>query len=260
MSSSHLIGAIADPTRRQIFELLTAAPRSVGEVAALVPVSRPAVSQHLRALVDAGLVTVTPDGRRRIYRSDPTGLAPLREWLDGQWERALAGFEEHAWRRAMEHDEARPIIKTCTVPLGPADAFELFTTRLREWWPTESHSISADIDGEAVRDIRVEGRVGGRVIETAGDGVEYAWAEVLAWEPPSRFVLSWHPTPTPTAASRVEVRFRATPFGTDVELTHSGWEEFGSRAAELRTNYDSGWEPVLRRFVTRAEEVVPGLT
>jgi DNA-binding transcriptional ArsR family regulator len=257
MVSPLLLGAIADPTRRQIFELLSAAPRSVGELAEHVPVSRPAVSQHLRVLVDAGLVTVTPDGRRRIYRADPPGLAPLRAWLEVQWERALAGFEDHGWRRAMEMDAARPIVKTCTVPLAPADAFELFTARLPEWWPTASHSISADLGHPGVRDIRFEERVGGRVIETAGDGAEYAWADVLAWEPPRRVVLSWHPTPTPTAASRVEVRFRAVPLGTEVELTHTGWEEFGDRAAELRANYDSGWDPVLLRFATRAGASVP---
>ena len=251
MRGSLPLEAIADPTRRRVFELLSVAPRSVGDLAEQLPVSRPAVSQHLRALVEAELVTMTPDGRRRIYRVNPAGLEPLRAWLDAQWEGALAAFSDHAWRKAMHMDTARPIVKSCTVPLGPEDAFELFTARLAEWWPTASHSISAEL-GARVRGVRVEGRVGGRVIETAEDGTEYAWADVLAWEPPRRVVLSWHPNPAPTAASRVEVRFRAVPLGTVVEVTHSGWEEYGDRAAELRSRYDVGWEPVLEGFAARA--------
>ena len=257
MDSSFPLGAIADPTRRRIFELLSAAPCSVGELADQVPVSRPAVSQHLRALVDSGLVTVAPEGRRRIYRADPAGLAPVRAWLEAQWERALAGFEDLAWRKAMDMDTVRPIVKTCTVPLAPQEAFELFTTRLSEWWPVASHSISADLGGGPPRDVRVEGAVGGRVIETTADGTRYAWADVLAWDPPRRLVLSWHPNPAPTAASRVEVRFLPVLVGTEVHLTHTGWEEFGDRAAELRAGYDVGWEPVLEAFVTGAAAALP---
>ncbi len=87
--------ALADPTRRLIFERLAAAPRAVGELARDLPVSRPAVSQHLRALKDAGLVTDRADGARRVYRIDPAGLGPLRAWLDGFWGEALEAFRDH---------------------------------------------------------------------------------------------------------------------------------------------------------------------
>jgi DNA-binding transcriptional ArsR family regulator len=88
--------ALADPTRREIFERLADRPRAVGELARELPVSRPAVSQHLRVLKQAGLVTDTSQGNRRIYRLNPAGLAELREYLDQFWNRSLAAFKEVA--------------------------------------------------------------------------------------------------------------------------------------------------------------------
>ena len=85
--------ALGDPTRRLIFERVALRPSAVGTLAAGLPVSRPAVSQHLRVLKEAGLVTETPDGARRIYRLDPRGIAAMREWLDDHWASALAAFE-----------------------------------------------------------------------------------------------------------------------------------------------------------------------
>jgi DNA-binding transcriptional ArsR family regulator len=86
--------ALGDPTRRLIFERVAEAPSAVGALAARLPVSRPAVSQHLRVLKEAGLVTETADGARRIYRLDPRGIAAMRDWLDGHWAAALAAFEQ----------------------------------------------------------------------------------------------------------------------------------------------------------------------
>jgi DNA-binding transcriptional ArsR family regulator len=88
------LGLLADPTRRAIFERLAQRPRSVGELAAELPVSRPAVSQHLRALKDAGLVVDRAAGTRRIYQVDPAGVANLRAYLDRIWGDALAAFAE----------------------------------------------------------------------------------------------------------------------------------------------------------------------
>jgi len=80
--------------RMAIFERLSERPMAVGELAGTLPVSRPAVSQHLKVLKEAGLVASDAEGTRRVYRIDPAGLGPLREWLDRHWEQALAAFAE----------------------------------------------------------------------------------------------------------------------------------------------------------------------
>jgi len=96
MAYSNALEALADPTRRQVFERLRAGPSPVGQLARGLPVSRPAVSQHLKVLKEAGLVSEEQDGTRRIYRIDPHGLARLRAWLDQFWENALDAFKAEA--------------------------------------------------------------------------------------------------------------------------------------------------------------------
>jgi DNA-binding transcriptional ArsR family regulator len=88
------LNALGDPTRRAIFERLADRPSAVGELARDFPISRPAVSQHLKVLKDAGLVVDRPDGNRRIYQIDPDGVAALREYLDRFWSRSLAAFKQ----------------------------------------------------------------------------------------------------------------------------------------------------------------------
>jgi DNA-binding transcriptional ArsR family regulator len=94
--------ALGDPTRLAVFERIVARPRAVGELAAELPVTRPAVSQHLRVLKDAGLVIDRADGARRIYQLNPAGVEAIRDWLDGFWNEALAAF-----KRAAEAGEDR---------------------------------------------------------------------------------------------------------------------------------------------------------
>ena len=91
-----LLDALGDGTRRSIFEALKAGPRSVGELAEGLPVSRPAVSQHLRVLKDAGLVSDRKEGTRRLYRIDPGALAGLRDYFDSFWGEALERFAAEA--------------------------------------------------------------------------------------------------------------------------------------------------------------------
>jgi DNA-binding transcriptional ArsR family regulator len=88
--------ALGDPTRRAIFERVAAGPIAVGALASGLPVSRPAVSQHLKVLKAAGLVTESADGARRIYRLDPRGVGAMRDWLDQHWGGALAAFQDFA--------------------------------------------------------------------------------------------------------------------------------------------------------------------
>jgi DNA-binding transcriptional ArsR family regulator len=96
MAYAQALRALGDPTRRAVLEQLRDGPRAVGEIAARLPVSRPAVSQHLRVLKEAGLVTERQNGTRHLYRVDPDGLSGLREYLEGFWEEALASFKAAA--------------------------------------------------------------------------------------------------------------------------------------------------------------------
>jgi DNA-binding transcriptional ArsR family regulator len=100
MTYQAALNALGDPTRRAIFERLADKPSAVVELANEMPVSRPAVSQHLKVLKDAGLVIDDPAGNRRIYRLDPEGVAALREYLDLFWQRSLAAFKQ-----AVEPDD-----------------------------------------------------------------------------------------------------------------------------------------------------------
>ena len=98
--------ALADPTRRQVIERLAAGPAPVGELARGLPVSRPAVSQHLKVLKEAGLVSDRPDGTRRVYQIDPHGLGALRAWLDQFWTVALDAYAAEVERQVNPPQEA----------------------------------------------------------------------------------------------------------------------------------------------------------
>jgi DNA-binding transcriptional ArsR family regulator len=102
MNSGMALSALADPTRRLVFERLKAGPQPVGAIARGLPVSRPAVSQHLKVLKEAGLVTDRPEGTRRVYAVDPQGLGALRGWLDQFWDQALTAFQAEVERAAKQ--------------------------------------------------------------------------------------------------------------------------------------------------------------
>lgn len=96
MAYTDSLAALADPTRRQIFERLRSGPATVQKLADGLPVSRPAVSQHLKSLRDAGLVQVEPQGTARLYSIHTPGLRALRDWIDGFWDDALESFKNYA--------------------------------------------------------------------------------------------------------------------------------------------------------------------
>jgi DNA-binding transcriptional ArsR family regulator len=104
MTNEKAFAALADPTRREVFERLGAGPRSVGEIAEGLPVSRPAVSQHLKVLKEAGLVSDHPEGTRRVYQIDPQGLGQMRAWLDRFWDAALVAFQAEVERQSQDED------------------------------------------------------------------------------------------------------------------------------------------------------------
>ena len=114
MAYQSMLSALADPTRRQIFETIVERPRTVRELAEALPVSRPAVSQHLRVLRDVGLVTDRRDGTRRIHTANPDGLAELRAYVERMWTDALQDFATTAATpppptpRRATHADPRP--------------------------------------------------------------------------------------------------------------------------------------------------------
>ena len=132
--------------------------------------------------------------------------------------------------------------KVVRVELPLERAFALFTAQIGSWWPTLTHSIhKAD-----VAELVWEAREGGRVYEVSTSGEQSDWADVVVWEPPSRFVLAWRVNPH-RAVTEVEVRFTEESDATRVELEHRGWS--ADAADGGYDGYDKGWEFVLAQFV-----------
>jgi DNA-binding transcriptional ArsR family regulator len=242
------LDALSVETRRAIYSMLLERPRPVGEIADQLPVSRPAVSQHLKVLLDADLARVTSVGNRRVYSANPAGMAALRDWIDRMWEMAMGSFADFA-RKEMEKamsdmERLDALVKVITVPGEPAVVFELFTGRMGEWWPLETHSVGEE---DAIG-VRVEPGVGGRVIETTRDGAEHEWARIQEWEPGRRLAMDWYPGLPTSQATHLEITFRQTAEGTEMTLVHDGWEARGPDADRMRQSYETGWDLVLGRI------------
>jgi DNA-binding transcriptional ArsR family regulator len=107
INAERTLDALGDPTRRLVFKRLRAGNRSVAEIARGLDVSRPAVSQHLKVLKSAGLAVVRAEGTRRLYAVDTRGLAALRGWLDGFWDKTLVAFKDAAEREAARERKIR---------------------------------------------------------------------------------------------------------------------------------------------------------
>src|SRR5260370_23398281 len=105
MAYGTALAALADPTRRRVFERLKSGPKPVRKIARGLPVSRPAVSQHLKVLKEAGLVTDRPEGTRRVYYIHPQRLGALRAWLDRFWDEALAAFPAQGETEGRDRNE-----------------------------------------------------------------------------------------------------------------------------------------------------------
>jgi uncharacterized protein YndB with AHSA1/START domain len=142
-----------------------------------------------------------------------------------------------------------PLVFTVTVDQPIDDAFRLFTDKIGTWWPKATHSIGED----RVVDVVLEPWVDGRLYERQDDGTECSWGEVLAWDAPHRFVVTWHPSLQPVAMTEVEVTFTAIDGdSTTVQLTHRHWQRLGDVAAVTRANYSQGWVGVLSGYTGKA--------
>ncbi|MFG1927898.1 SRPBCC family protein [Cryptosporangium sp. NPDC048952] len=143
--------------------------------------------------------------------------------------------------------------KSVTVPLSADRAFELFTSRMTEFWP-KSHSIGAVPLAEAV----VEPHAGGRWYERGADGSECSWGRVTVWEPPTRLVLLWQIDASfkfdPDLETEVEITFTEEGGATRVDLVHRDLERFGDQAFAVRDTFDSpgGWPGILDAYVAAA--------
>lgn len=140
-----------------------------------------------------------------------------------------------------------PVVKTVIVKCAPARAFRAFTAEAANWWPLASHSMRG-LD-KKIASCCFEERVGGRIYQRAEDGSEAEWGRILAWDPPRRFAFSWLVNLAPEQAQTVAVEFTPIAAGTQVRLTHSGWEKLGDvTAAEARRRaYDEGWVAVFEQ-------------
>lgn len=247
------LSALAVDTRRQIYGMLIERPRSVQELADELPVSRPAVSQHLKVLMDAGLARSTTAGTRRIYAADPAGVAAFRQWADQLWTEAIGSFANFANTTKEENDMSEtttiePVVKTLSLGIDPSAAFDLFTQQMTSWWPLASHSVG---EHRAVS-VRIEPGLGSRIIETTDDGVEHEWGTVTAWEEGHRIEYTWHPGLPTNQHTIVDVRFRAKEDGCEILLVHTGWEARGDDGLEVRNNYNTGWDYVLGEYTNLA--------
>jgi DNA-binding transcriptional ArsR family regulator len=251
------LDALGDPTRRAILASLLAEAQPVGKLAQHFPMSRPAISQHLKILKDAGLVADRPAGTRRIYAINPDGFRTLRNYLDQFWTEALDAFQAKAEQTRGDNEMVdeqieAPVRKTIAVRASREHAFRVFTAGFDSWWPKSHH-----IGKSPARKFVLEGHVGGRCYAEQEDGTACDWGSVVAWEPPHRLVLAWKINgdwqyePELSKASEVEVRFtEESPGVTRVDLEHRNWERMGPAGAKMRAMVAApgGWGSLLEKY------------
>lgn len=247
---------MADPRRRAIYESLRAKPKSVAEIAREHPVSRPAVSQHLKVLVEAELVSVRASGTRRFYEIDRNGLLPLRTYIESFWGDVLDLFATQITETERSPEMLPPVVKTITVACPPERAFDIFTTQIATWWPLDKHSCAA-MEGETSQKLEIDCREGGEIWETDHKGERQKWGSFDVFAPPARLRILWHINRPENEATHVEVEFKPSAEVCEVTLTHSNWEAFAERAADMREGYNGGWVYV---FETRFREACGGAT
>ena len=138
-----------------------------------------------------------------------------------------------------------PLRLSFVVDRSAAHAFDVWTHDIARWWPAD-HTATAEEDLTVV----LEPRVGGRLFERTTDGREVDWGEILAWEPPDRFVYTWHLKRDRVDATEVEIRFHPiSPASTRVEIEHRGWERLGSDGPTWRDRNRGGWDSLLPHYL-----------
>lgn len=192
MTYDAILAALADPTRRAVLDVLRAGPCAVGRIAEDLPVSRPAVSQHLKVLTEAGLVAMQQRGTRNIYELKVGGAAPLVGWLGALHPAPEAAPDIAGWSR------------TLTTRLTPAETWTLFCDDLAIWWPVARISVSAMTEGALPQSVTLSAKIGGPLRETLFDGTQGVWATVTAVDAPRHIALDWilgQAEPSPVAVA-----------------------------------------------------------
>jgi len=236
MSYETILTALADPTRRAVLDRLRRGPQPVGRIADDLPVSRPAVSQHLKVLLDAGLVSVRAQGTRNLYALVPGGAGPLGDWLgslrtdpaDAQPDGAVTDTAEGMLRRSL------------TTRLTPSEAWALFCDDLSIWWPVARVSLSAQSGGALPQIVTLDARPGGHLQEVLFDGSRGIWATVITARAPGYLQLDWRLETV--GGSVVTVVFTPQDGGSRLTLTQ---DTDTTRTADL-------WDAVLDRFSAAA--------
>ncbi|MEL7182216.1 MAG: metalloregulator ArsR/SmtB family transcription factor [Pseudomonadota bacterium] len=200
-----ILTALADPTRRAVLDCLRDGPQPVVAVAKRLPVSRPAVSQHLKVLLDAGLVSVMSKGTRNIYTLQTAGTAPLVNWLNDLSSRQVETCDFNGLQRDV------------TVRLTPEEAWQLFCEDLAIWWPVAVVSLSAKRAGALPQAVVLKPEIGASVREILHDGSEDSWGEVTDVDPARLLALNWRFDGT---SSCLSVRFAPEGSGTRLTLKH----------------------------------------
>lgn len=140
-----------------------------------------------------------------------------------------------------------PVVKRVVVKTTQERAFELFTAQLGDWWPLATHSIGSNL----ATDVKLEGAVGGRIVEYGEDGPLGYWGTVSDWDPPKSLSFTWHPDTDPKQAGHITVTFTPLDDSTEVQLTHTGWDRRPD-GAEARQSYTTGWDYVLDFYVSHS--------
>jgi hypothetical protein len=138
-------------------------------------------------------------------------------------------------------NEPAPVIHRLHVPLTQQQAFKLFVDGIDRWWPFATHSCAREVSST----LQFERHVGGAVTELTGAGVCHLWGTLTDWQPPHRFVMTWHPGQAPEHATRVTVEFEPVDGGCAVTLRHDGWAARGAGARTMRAI--TGWGAALQR-------------
>lgn len=147
----------------------------------------------------------------------------------------------------MANDKTQLLVeKRVHVSATPDTTFKYFTQAVGQWWPLESHSVSAGALNAAARSCAFEPRQGGELFEITADGGREVWGTVTVWQPPHRLSFTWHPGLPSAEATLVDIRFEgAADGGCELILRHTGWEARGEKAREVWQSYQKGWDPVL---------------